>query len=67
MVDRIIDEAQQDQLNKEVLMLEASIKEIKSRLPAHSPKVEMLMEIDELEYSLETKRALLADLDNGGS
>lgn len=39
-------------LDEEIRRLKERIRELKARMPAHSPRIEMLMELEELESRL---------------
>jgi len=48
-----------EDLKDEIRKLEGKIKEIEAAMPAHSPKPQMLQEIEELEQELDIKRKKL--------
>ena len=46
---------------EEILALEKKIKELKTRMPAHSVPVEMMQELEDLEDELSTKKKKLSN------
>ena len=49
----------ENELKKEVLVLEKKIEELKKRMPAHSIPIEMMQELEDLEDKLSTKKRKL--------
>ena len=51
--------AAENELEKEVLVLEKKIEELKKRMPAHSVPIDMMQELEDLEDELSTKKKRL--------
>jgi|GEM_PF-901478 hypothetical protein len=55
----------EEQLEREIMRLEAELRERETSLPAHSVRADQLLAIEELEAAIERKKKALAELGRG--